>query len=161
MGDGRRGLQIEGVGRRVSTVGPCDGAGLAVEVALAGPEQVDSLLLIAPGGSLIADATADLPSFIDAEESALARGDVDGAVEANLAWWVDGPLRGPGGVDPAVRGLVWQMQAGRSKSRPVGAMSRRRNWIPPRSSGSTKSTNPRWCSSAHSISTRSWTRHDG
>lgn len=98
-----------GIGR-CHLVGASFGAGVAVEVALTRPEQVDSLLLIAPGGSLIAEATADLQSFIDAEQSALAQDDLDGAVEANLAWWVDGPLRDPGGVDPAVRGLVGQMQ---------------------------------------------------
>lgn len=98
-----------GIGR-CHLVGASLGAGVAVEVTLTRPEQVDSLLLIAPGGSLIAEATADLQSFIDAEESAMARGDVDSAVEVNLAWWVDGPLRDPGDVDPAIRRLVGQMQ---------------------------------------------------
>jgi 3-oxoadipate enol-lactonase len=40
----------------------------------------------------------------------LARDDLDGAVEANLAWWVDGPHRDVDDVDPAVRELVGQMQ---------------------------------------------------
>jgi 3-oxoadipate enol-lactonase len=96
--------------RRYHLVGASFGAGVAVEVALTRPEQVASLLLSAPGGALIAEATADLRAFIDAEESALARDDLDGAVEANLAWWVDGPHRGVGEVDPAVRELVRQMQ---------------------------------------------------
>ena len=30
---------------------------------------------------------------------------MDGAVEANLAWWVDGPQRDASGVDPEVRDL--------------------------------------------------------
>lgn len=97
-------------------IGPCHlvgaslGAGVAVEVALSRPEQVHSLLLCAPGGSLIGEITPDLRAFIDAERSALARDDLDGAVEANLAWWVDGPQRDASSVDPAIRDLVRQMQ---------------------------------------------------
>lgn len=95
---------------RCHLVGASFGAGVAVEVALTCPEQVDSLLLSAPGGSLIAEATSDLRTFFDAERSALARDDLDGAVEENLTWWVDGPRRNVGDVDPAVRELVAKMQ---------------------------------------------------
>lgn len=102
-------LAVLGI-ERCHLVGASFGAGVAVEVALTQPQQVASLLLSAPGGSLIAKATPDLREFIDAERSALARGDLDGAVEANLAWWVDGPHRDAGHVDPAVRDLVRQMQ---------------------------------------------------
>jgi pimeloyl-ACP methyl ester carboxylesterase len=91
-------------------IGASFGAGVAVEVALTQPERVESLLLSAPGGSLIAEATPDLQAFFDAERSALARDDLDGAVEANLATWVDGPHRAAGDVDAAVRELVRQMQ---------------------------------------------------
>jgi 3-oxoadipate enol-lactonase len=102
-------LAVLGIGH-CHLVGASFGAGVAVEVALTRPEQVDSLLLSAPGGSLIAEATPDLRAFFDAERSALARDDLDGAVEANLACWVDGPHRHVGDVDPAVRDLVRQMQ---------------------------------------------------
>jgi len=91
-------------------LGASFGAGVVVEVALTRPDLVVSLLLSAPGGSLIAEVTPDLRAFIDAERSALARGDLDGAVEANLTWWVDGPKRDPGEVDSAVRDLVGHMQ---------------------------------------------------
>ena len=100
------GLGIE----RCHLVGASFGAGVAVEVALTRPEQVDSLLLSAPGGALIAEATPDLRAFFAAERSALAEEDLDAAVEANLAWWVDGPQRDAGDVDPAVRDLVGRMQ---------------------------------------------------
>jgi 3-oxoadipate enol-lactonase len=102
-------LEALGIGR-CHLVGASFGAGVAVEVALKRPELVDSLLLSAPGGSLIAQATADLRAFFDAERSALARDDLDGAVEANLSWWVDGPHREAHDADPAVRDLVGQMQ---------------------------------------------------
>lgn len=96
--------------RRCHLVGASFGAGVAVEVALTSPERVASLLLVAPGGSLIAEATPDLRAFFDAERTALTRDDIDEAVEANLTWWVDGPRRNAVAVDPAVRDLVGRMQ---------------------------------------------------
>lgn len=98
-----------GVGR-CHLVGASYGAGVAVEVALTSPEQVDSLLLVAPGGSLIAEATPDLQAFIGAERSAMSRDDLTEAVDANLAWWVDGPRRDAQAVDATVRDLVRRMQ---------------------------------------------------
>ncbi len=86
------------------------GAGVAVEVALTRPDLVESLLLSAPGGALIAEKTPDLRTFSDAERSALEAGDLDAAVEANLVWWVDGPHRDAGVVDTEVRELVRRMQ---------------------------------------------------
>lgn len=95
---------------RCHLVGASFGAGIAVEAALTRPELVASLLLAAPGGSLITDATPDLQAFFDAESSALEADDLDGAVEANLTCWVDGPHRSPDEVDPVVREMVRQMQ---------------------------------------------------
>lgn len=95
---------------RCHLVGASYGAGVAVDVAVTRPERVASLMLSAPGGSLIAEMTPDLRAFIDAERAALAQDDLDAAVEANLAWWVDGPHRGAGDVDPSVRAFVAQMQ---------------------------------------------------
>ncbi|HEX6232353.1 MAG TPA: alpha/beta fold hydrolase [Jiangellaceae bacterium] len=95
---------------RCQLVGASFGAGVAVEVALTRPSLVDSLLLSAPGGSLIKDVTPDLRAFIDAEESAVERGDLEAAVEANVRWWVDGPYRSPDTVAPAIRDLVRRMQ---------------------------------------------------
>jgi 3-oxoadipate enol-lactonase len=98
-----------GVGR-FHLVGASFGAGVAVEVALTEPSVVASLLLAAPAGSLLAEVTPDLRTFFDAERTALGRGDLDAAVEANLSWWVEGPRRSAGQVDPAVRALVARMQ---------------------------------------------------
>jgi 3-oxoadipate enol-lactonase len=98
-----------GVGR-CHLVGASFGAGVAVEAALTRPSAVASLLLAAPGGSLLAEVTPDLRAFFDAEGAALDRGDLDAAVEANLSCWVEGPRRSPGEVDPAVRALVARMQ---------------------------------------------------
>jgi 3-oxoadipate enol-lactonase len=73
---------------------------VAVEAALTRRRQVASLLLSPPGGSLIAELTPDLRALIETENAALARGDLGDAVEASLTWWVDGPRRGAGEVDP-------------------------------------------------------------
>ncbi|WP_037497287.1 alpha/beta fold hydrolase [Solirubrobacter soli] len=84
-------------------VGASFGAGVAVELALAAPSRVTSLLLSAPGGSLIAEVTPGLRAFWDAENAAVAAGDFDAAVMANLDTWVPG-------ADPAVREQVGVMQ---------------------------------------------------
>ncbi|NRQ50255.1 alpha/beta fold hydrolase [Aeromicrobium stalagmiti] len=95
---------------RCHVVGASYGAGIAVELALSDPGLVESLLLSAPGGSLIAEATPDLQAFFAAEGEALATDDLDRAVEANLAAWVDGPRRHDTAVSPDVRELVGRMQ---------------------------------------------------
>jgi 3-oxoadipate enol-lactonase len=95
---------------RSHLVGASFGAAVAVEAALTRPQQVASLLLSPPGGSLIAELTPDLRAFIETETAALARGDLDAAVEVNLTCWVDGRGRDAGDVDPAVRDLVRLMQ---------------------------------------------------
>jgi 3-oxoadipate enol-lactonase len=95
---------------RAHLVGASYGAGVAVEVALADPGRAASLLLVAPGGGLIPEATDTLRAFGRAENAAIDAGDLDAAVEANLATWVDGPGQPADRVDPAVRALVAQMQ---------------------------------------------------
>lgn len=95
---------------RAHLVGASFGAAVAVEVALTRPALAASLLLSAPGGPLIPEVTPELRAFIDAERAALAADDVDAAVEANLAWWVDGPHRVAGTVPSAVRDAVGVMQ---------------------------------------------------
>jgi 3-oxoadipate enol-lactonase len=95
---------------RCHVIGASFGAGVAVEVALTRPSAVASLLLAAPGGSLLAEMTPDLRAFIDAERAALERGDLDAAVEANVSWWVTGTRRSADQVAPSVRERVRRMQ---------------------------------------------------
>ena len=95
---------------RAHVVGASLGAGIAVEAALARPGAVASLVLVAPGGALMAEAPASFRPIWAAEVDALDRGDIDGAVEINLRAWVDGPGRGPDAVDPAVRAFIATMQ---------------------------------------------------
>lgn len=95
---------------RCRLVGASLGAGVAVETALARPDAVDSLLLCAPGGSLIPEMRPQLRAFVTAENAAMEAGDLDAATEANVTWWVVGPHRAAADVDPAVRDLVRRMQ---------------------------------------------------
>ena len=96
--------------RRCHLVGASFGAGVAVESAVTKPQLVESLLLCPPGGALLAELTADLQRFFDVESSALARGDLDAAVEANVDTWVIGNRRASAAVDPAVVDAVRRMQ---------------------------------------------------
>ncbi len=91
-------------------VGASMGAGVAVELALAAPDRVVSLLLVGPGGSLIEHPSEWLSAAWRAEVDALDVGDTDAAVEVNLRAWVDGPAREAREVDPDVRAFVGEMQ---------------------------------------------------
>jgi len=94
---------------RAALVGGSLGGRVVLEVALARPELISGLVLVAPG--LPGHAWSDeVKSDWEAEEAALAAGDLDAAVEANLRTWVDGPRRHPGDVEPAVRTRVAEMQ---------------------------------------------------
>lgn len=95
---------------RAHVVGCSVGAGVAAELAVTAPDLVASLLLVAPGGALITEATDDLRAFGRAENSALEAGDLDAAAAANVAWWVVGPHRDAAAVPEHVRALVHAMQ---------------------------------------------------
>jgi 3-oxoadipate enol-lactonase len=95
--------------QKASLVGVSMGGRIALEVALARPERVEALVLVGAGlpGH---DWSAEMNAADEAEEAALARGDLEAAVEVSLRAWVDGPGREPEGVDPAVRARVAEMQ---------------------------------------------------
>jgi len=95
---------------RAHVIGCSFGAGVAVELALEHPDLVASLLLAAPGGSLMTEMSPELRRFFDAEHEAMDRGDLDAAVQANLDWWVDGPQRDADATRSEVRDHVAAMQ---------------------------------------------------
>lgn len=101
-------LEQEGLGH-ASLVGVSMGGRIALEVALARPELVEALVLVGAGfpGH---DWSEEMNAADDEEEAALARGDLDAAVEVCLRTWVDGPRRRPEDVDPAIRARVAEMQ---------------------------------------------------
>jgi pimeloyl-ACP methyl ester carboxylesterase len=93
---------------RAAVLGISFGAGVALDFALAYPERVSALVLAAarPGGM---QPPPDLTEVWEAEEEALARGDLDAANEVDLRAWVDGPHRTPDQVDPDVRARMREM----------------------------------------------------
>jgi 3-oxoadipate enol-lactonase len=94
---------------QATLVGASLGGRVALEVAVARPDVVDALVLA--DAALPGFAWSDQVRAFGAEEdAALARGDLDAAVDANLRMWVDGRRRPPTVVDSAVREHVRQMQ---------------------------------------------------
>jgi 3-oxoadipate enol-lactonase len=90
-------------------VGSSLGGRVVLEVAVARPDLVERLVVIA--ASLPDhDWSAEVREFGSAEDAALKLGDLDAAVEANLRMWVDGPQRQPDEVDPQLRAFVGEMQ---------------------------------------------------
>lgn len=102
-------LAAEGISR-AHLIGCSFGSGVCAEIAIEAPGLVASLVLAAPGGSLIPHATAALDRFVEQEDRAMDAGDADAATEVNLRHWVDGSR--PEGVmaDVSVRDAVRQMQ---------------------------------------------------
>ena len=98
-------LQVE----QAIVVGISFGGKVALDLALAYPQRVAALVLGAPsiGG---ATPSERIIQFWEDEETAVAKGDLDAAVELNLRLWVDGPHRQPGEVDTQLRQKVGQMQ---------------------------------------------------
>ena len=79
--------------RRATSWGPRSGPGSPSRSPCSRPEPVRSLLLAPPGGSLLTERTPAFAAFAAAENEAMARGDLDAAVEANVDAWVVGERR--------------------------------------------------------------------
>ena len=102
-------LLLEFLGlEKAHVIGISFGGKVALDFALAYPEKVASLVLVAPsvGGHM---SPPEVQQFNVEEEELLERGDLEGAAELNLRMWVDGPRRSPGEVDPTVRQRVREM----------------------------------------------------
>lgn len=95
---------------RCHLVGASLGSGVAVELALVRPDLVGSLLLAPPGGSLLVELTQDLRDFIDAENAALERDDLDAAADVNVSTWLVGTGRAEADVPSDLRDRVRLMQ---------------------------------------------------
>jgi pimeloyl-ACP methyl ester carboxylesterase len=68
-------------------VGNSFGGAIALRTALAHPDQVERLALV--GAGLPAwDWTEEMRGYFEAEEKAIEAGDLDGATEVNLDFWV-------------------------------------------------------------------------
>ncbi|MDQ3875284.1 MAG: alpha/beta hydrolase [Actinomycetota bacterium] len=90
-------------------VGASMGANVALELAVIAPGRVRALVL-APPGNLRGERSEELRRVDEAEEAAVARGDLDEAVRLNLDLWVAGPRRSIEEVDGEVVRRVGEMQ---------------------------------------------------
>jgi 3-oxoadipate enol-lactonase len=94
---------------RASLVGLSLGGRTSIDFALAHPDLVDRLLLVAPG---ISGMTFRDPFILDQSQKlaeAGAAGDLAGVVECVLRMWVDGPHRAPGEIDKDIRELCREL----------------------------------------------------
>ena len=98
-------LQIEAA----HLLGSSFGGLIALDFALAYPNYATALVLAAPsvGGAMPSER---IKKFWEEEESALEKGDIEGATELNLKLWVDGPHRTAEQVSSTVRHRVREMQ---------------------------------------------------
>jgi pimeloyl-ACP methyl ester carboxylesterase len=73
--------------------------------------QISSTRVLVGAATPEALATApEMATYASALMEAIARGDLDAAVEVNLRAWVDGPHRAPEQVDPELRARIAAMQ---------------------------------------------------
>jgi 3-oxoadipate enol-lactonase len=95
---------MDGLGAdTVDLVGASFGGRVALQVAALAPARVRSLALLAPALPTWDFADPDLLAYGEAEEAALARGDVDAAVDLNVRFWADD-------LSPADRAYVAEAQ---------------------------------------------------
>ncbi|HEX2085757.1 MAG TPA: alpha/beta hydrolase [Solirubrobacteraceae bacterium] len=79
---------LDGLGaERADLVGASFGGGVALQVAALAPERVASLALLAPALPGWEFRDAELLSYWQQEAAALARGDLDAAVDLNVRFW--------------------------------------------------------------------------
>jgi 2-hydroxy-6-oxonona-2,4-dienedioate hydrolase len=100
-------LDLLGAGRAL-LVGCSMGAKMAIDFALEFPQRTRALVLVGPAvGGFEPDVAP--PEELDELVAADEAGDLERVSELEARVWVDGPYREPGGVDPAVRDLVRDM----------------------------------------------------
>ena len=93
-------------------MGCSQGGRIAIDAALAYPDRVRALVLVAAaisGAPEWADLPAAMQPRFDALAAAEARGDLDAVNRLEAEIWLDGPLQAPGRVGGAVRELFLEM----------------------------------------------------
>jgi pimeloyl-ACP methyl ester carboxylesterase len=96
---------------RAVLVGCSMGGRVAIDAALARPDRVSGLVIVAPG---VSGAPAPRPgdavkALMDAISAAAAQGDLDTKIELQARLWLDGPLSPPERVGGEVRRLFLSM----------------------------------------------------
>lgn len=94
---------------RASIVGVSMGGHVALDVAIAHPELVDRLVVVASGIDGW-EHSAGMRAEWDVEETAWESGDLDEVAWVNVRTWLDGPTRGPKVVPAPLRQRVFEMQ---------------------------------------------------
>ena len=94
---------------RAGFIGVSMGGHVAIDVAIAHPELVDRLMVVASGIDGWEHSTAMRAEW-DLEEAAWESGDLDEVAWVNVRTWLDGPTRDESAVPDALRRRVWEMQ---------------------------------------------------
>jgi len=93
---------------RAGFVGCSIGAKIVLDFTLDQPGRARALVLVCPAVSGF-ESDEEPPDEWEELVKADEAGDLERVSELEVRIWVDGPYRGPGQVDPAVRDLVWEM----------------------------------------------------
>lgn len=99
-----------GINRAV-LIGASFGGGVALDVALVAPDRVRGLILAAPAVNGAA-LGPEVEAFGDQEDALIDSGDLDGAAQLNVDFWLVGSRRAAEDVDPGLRQAVFSMQRG-------------------------------------------------
>jgi pimeloyl-ACP methyl ester carboxylesterase len=114
---------LEAVGvERVDVVGCSQGGRIALDLALAAPGRVASLLLVAPAvtGAPAAELEGPTRRLADAIEAAEAAADVDAVNELEAQLWLDGPAGPAGRIGGSTRALFLDMNGKALRSPSAG-----------------------------------------
>lgn len=110
---------------RAVLVGCSMGGRVAIDAALARPDKVSGLVVVAPGvsGAPAAQHGDPVSALMDAISAAGARGDLDTKTELQAHLWLDGPLSPPGRVGGETRRLFLSMNGTALRAAHPGAAS--------------------------------------
>lgn len=96
--------------RDAALIGCSLGGRVALELAVARPDLVGALVLVGATTPEALAATTETEAYTRELMAAIAKRDLDAAVEVNIRAWVDGPRRTPHEVDSALRANIAGMQ---------------------------------------------------
>ena len=85
------------------------GGHVAIDLAIAYPQMVDKLVVVASGIDGW-EHSAAMKAEWDLEEAAWQSGDLDEVAWVNVRTWLDGPTRGSDALPDDLRRRVWEMQ---------------------------------------------------
>lgn len=110
---------------RAVLVGCSMGGRIAIDAALARPDRVSSLVVVAPGvsGAPAPQHCDSVNSLVHAISAAAERGDLGGKNELQARLWLDGPLSPPGRVGGTIRQLFLSMNGTALRAVPPGVAS--------------------------------------